>query len=192
MPEPFFENLTISLIVLRYLLIQGTVKVNILELFLLTLLALNFYVNFLELLLDLLLISKQALIVLTVMFKVFKQFIILAVTVLLDQMIHISHGGRAESRRHLLLFIARDVIVHPDFAEPPVYINLPAVLRLLYLHLSLEVLAELHHISLLSHYFVCASSAPKSRLIVFHHVDADKVLSACACRRFSTRFVDRL
>lgn len=165
------------------------IKVSPLDLLIFALLALDLSVNLLELFLNPLLVFQQALIIFTVLQLLV--LIFLAVTILLDQMIHISQSRGTEARSHLLLFLLvlpRDVVVHADLAEATVYVNLATVLGLLDLHLSLEVLSEFHHVSLFGHDFVRAGTTSDGGFVVFHHVDTDKVLSASAGCGFIDRF----
>jgi hypothetical protein len=158
------------------------IEVSALDLLIFTLLTLDLPVNLLELFFDALLIFEQALIILTVL-QLLIFFILFTVTIPLYQVTHISHSRGTEARRHLLLLflvLARYVVVHADLAEPAIHVDLPAVLGLLNLHLSLEVLTEFHHVTLFCHDFVSAGATSDGGFVVFHHVDTHEVLSPSA------------
>ena len=103
---------------------------------------------------------------------------LLALRRLLQQALNVLHGARAEPRSEFLLFLAvAALVIHADLAEPAVHVDLPAVLGTLYLHLSLHVLAELHHVLLLGHHFVSEGGPAQGRLVVLLLVDLHEVLT---------------
>ena len=100
---------------------------------------------------------------------------------LLNQVLHVLHGACAETRSEFFLFftafpIWTPLVVETDLAKSTIYIDLPAVLCALNLHLPLEVLAEFESILLLRHDLVGEGATPERRLVVLHHIDLHEVL----------------